>query len=118
NNTISYKIDESLAIITFIEFEYQKCLSIRYFIEKLYSFIASTGTSLQIIKIDENQEVIGNLIKNADFNAFATSWKLSLKEAEILKFNQKHSIANIIALKHFYILPEAQKHFLWLSYFR
>ena len=79
-----------------------------------------------------------------DFNAVATSWNLSLEEAEVLKFNQKCSIADTMALKRFYMRnlyckdmsiedwnnicnrkfvenfssPEAQKHFLRLSYFR
>ncbi|PKY12571.1 hypothetical protein RhiirB3_378570 [Rhizophagus irregularis] len=53
NNTISYKVDESPAVITFIEVEHQKRLSARYFIEKLCSLIASTGASLQLIKMDE-----------------------------------------------------------------
>src|SRR5256885_15445688 len=43
NNTISYKVDESSAVITFIEVKHQKRLFARYFIEKLYSLIASTG---------------------------------------------------------------------------
>src|SRR6266511_858246 len=60
NNTISYKVDESSAVITFIEVKHQKRLSARYFIEKLCSLIASTGTSLQLIKMDESQGVIGN----------------------------------------------------------
>src|SRR2546429_5688867 len=46
NNTISYKVDESLVVITFIEVKHQKCLSARYFIEKLCSLIASIDTSL------------------------------------------------------------------------
>ncbi|GBB96825.1 hypothetical protein RclHR1_28460001 [Rhizophagus clarus] len=105
NNTISYKVDESLAVITFIEVEHQKHLSARYFIEKLCSLIASTGAFLQLIKIDESQGVIGNrkrirnevrvealVIKETDYNAVATSWNLSLEEAE--------------------------RHFLRLSYFR
>ena len=54
NNTISYKVDESLAVITFIEVKHQKCLSARYFIEKLCSFITNTGTNLQLIKTDES----------------------------------------------------------------
>ena len=54
NNTISYKVDESPAVITFIEVEHQKRLSARYFIEKLCSLIASTGASLQLIKMDES----------------------------------------------------------------
>ena len=54
NNTISYKVDESPAVITFIEVEHQKRLSARYFIEKLCNLIASTCTSLQLIKMDES----------------------------------------------------------------
>ena len=46
NNGISYKVDESPAVITFIEVEHQKRLSARYFIEKLCSLIASTGAFL------------------------------------------------------------------------
>ncbi|RGB21867.1 hypothetical protein C1646_777093 [Rhizophagus diaphanus] len=74
NNTISYKIDESLAVITFIEVEHQKCLSVR--VEAL-------------------------VIKEMDFNVVATSQNLSLEEAEVLKFNQEHSIADTMALKRF-----------------
>src|SRR6266542_4692277 len=104
NNTISYKVDESLAIITFIEVKYQKCLFARYFIKKLCSLIVSTDASLQLIKMDKSQGVIGNhkrihnkikvealVIKNTDFNAVATFWNLSLEEAEVLKFDQEHS---------------------------
>ncbi|PKC51005.1 hypothetical protein RhiirA1_405761, partial [Rhizophagus irregularis] len=157
NNGISYKVDESPAVITFIEVEHQKRLSARYFIEKLCSLIASTGASLQLIKMDESRGVIGNrkricnevrvealVIKETDFNAVATSQNLSLEEAEVLKFDQERSIADTMTLKRFYMRnlyckdmsikdwnnicnrkfvenfssPEAQKHFLRLSYFR
>src|SRR5436190_12919481 len=37
SNTISYKIDKSPAVITFVKVEHQKCLFARYFIEKLCS---------------------------------------------------------------------------------
>ncbi len=156
NNTISYKVDESLAIITFIEVKHQKRLSARYFIEKLCNLIASTDASLQLIKMDKSRGVIGNrkkvrnkirvealVIKNTDFNAVATSQNLSPEEAEVLKFDQERSIADTMALKHFYMwnlyckdmsiedwnnicnrkfienfsLSEARKHFLQLSYF-
>ncbi|CAI2192342.1 4534_t:CDS:2, partial [Funneliformis geosporum] len=86
NNTISYKINESLAIITFIEVDLK----------------ASTGSFLQLIKMDESRGVIGNhkrvcneirdktlVIKNTDFNTVATSWNLNLKKTEILKFDQE-----------------------------
>ena len=107
--------------------------------------------------MDESRGVIGNrkkvrneirvetlVIKNTDFNAVATSQNLSPEEAEVLKFDQERSIADTMALKHFYIRnlyckdmsiedwnnicnrkfvenfssPEARKHFLRLSYFR
>ncbi|CAG8577082.1 13066_t:CDS:2, partial [Racocetra persica] len=112
NNTISYKIDESPAVIIFIEVEHQKRLSARYFIEKLCSLIASTSASFQLIKMDKSREVIGNrkriynevrvevlVIKEMDFNAVATSRNLSLEEAEVLKFDQECSIADTMALK-------------------
>ncbi|CAG8825093.1 28263_t:CDS:2 [Gigaspora margarita] len=116
SNAVSYKIDESPAIIIFIEVEHQKRLSARYFIEKLCSLIASTSASLQLIKMDENRGVIGNrkrvrneirvealVIKETEFNAVATSRNLDPEEAEILKFDQERSIADTIALKRFYM---------------
>ncbi|POG78371.1 hypothetical protein GLOIN_2v1538759 [Rhizophagus irregularis DAOM 181602=DAOM 197198] len=65
SNVVSYKIDKSPAVITFIEVEHQKRLSARYFIEKLCSLIASTSASLQLIKMDESRGVIGNRKKSA-----------------------------------------------------
>src|SRR3954466_5345306 len=157
SNTISYKIDESPAVITFIEVEHQKRLSARYFIEKLCSLVASTGTSLQLIKMDESRGVIGNrkkirneirvealIIKETDFDAVATSQNLDPEEAENLKFDQKRSIPDTMALKRFYMRniygkdmddkiwdnlcnkkfvkhfssPESRKHFLRLSHFQ
>ncbi|RGB37789.1 hypothetical protein C1646_756416 [Rhizophagus diaphanus] len=116
NNAIFYKIDESPAVITFIEVKHQKRPSARYFIEKLCSLIASTGASLQLIKMDESRGVIGNhkrirneirvealVIKETDYNAVATSQNLSPEEAEILKFDQERSIADTMALKRFYM---------------
>ena len=54
NNAISYKINESPAVITFIVVEHQKRLSARYFIKKLCSLIASTSATLQLIKMDKS----------------------------------------------------------------
>ncbi|CAI2190864.1 2167_t:CDS:2 [Funneliformis geosporum] len=58
--------------------------------------------SLQIMKVDESQKVIGNrkkvcneirvealVIKEADFNEIATSQNLDSEEAEVLKFDQE-----------------------------
>ena len=157
-NIISYKLNQSPAVILYLEFEHQKRLSVRNFIEISCSFIASTDASLQLIKMDESRGVIGNrkkvhnevrigalVIKEADFSAVATSQNLDPEEAEILKFDQERSIADTIALKHFYMWnlyggkdmsikdwdnlcnkkfverfspPESQKHFLRLSHFQ
>ncbi|CAI2197667.1 8166_t:CDS:2, partial [Funneliformis geosporum] len=116
SNAVSYKIDESPAVITFIEVEHQKRLSARYFIEKLCSLIASTGASLQLIKMDESRGVIGNhkkvrnevrvealVIKKTDFDAVAISRNLDPEEAENLKFDQERSIPDTMALKRFYM---------------
>ncbi|GES93705.1 hypothetical protein GLOIN_2v1762477 [Rhizophagus clarus] len=88
NNTISYRVDESLAIITFIEVEHQKRLSARYFIEKLFRNEVRVETLV---------------IKETDFNAVATSQNLNPEEAEVLKFDQECSIADTMALKYFYM---------------
>ncbi|RGB22106.1 hypothetical protein C1646_776638 [Rhizophagus diaphanus] len=89
NNAISYKIDKSPAVITFIEVEHQKCFSARYFIEKLCSLIA----------ICNEVKVEALVIKKMDFNTVATSRNLDPEEAENLKFNQKRSIPDTMALK-------------------
>jgi len=115
-NIISYKLDQSPAVISFLEVEHRKRLSARNFIKISCNLIASTGASLQLIKMDESRGVIGNrkkvrneirvetlVIKNTDFNAVATSQNLSPEEAEVLKFDQEFSIADIMALKCFYM---------------
>ena len=66
--------------------------------------------------MDESREVIKNhkrvrneirvevlVIKNTDFNAIVTSQNLSPKEVKVLKFNQKRSITDTMALKCFYM---------------
>ncbi|GES92074.1 hypothetical protein GLOIN_2v1776159 [Rhizophagus clarus] len=134
NNTISYKVDESLAVVTFIEVKQQKRLSARYFIEKLWNRK----------KVCNEVRVEALVIKETDFNAVATSRNLDSEETEVLKFDQKRSIADTMALKRFYMRnlyckdmsienwnnicnrkfienfssSEAWKHFLQLSYFQ
>ncbi|PKK63189.1 hypothetical protein RhiirC2_789265 [Rhizophagus irregularis] len=115
-NIISYKLDQSPAVILYLEVEHRKRLSVRNFIEISCNLIASTGASLQLIKMDDSQGVIGNrkkirnevrigalVIKEADFSAVATSRNLDPEEAEILKFDQERSIADTMALKYFYM---------------
>nr|CAG8676619.1 13836_t:CDS:1 [Entrophospora candida] len=115
-DSISYKLDQSPAVTSFIEVEHQKRLSTRNFIEISCSLIASTGASLKLIKMDENKEIIGNrkkvrneikaealVIKDTDFDAVATSRNLTLEEAEFLKLNSERSVADTMALKRFYM---------------
>ncbi|CAI2176198.1 10542_t:CDS:2 [Funneliformis geosporum] len=82
NNTISYKIDSSPPIITFIEVKQQKCLSVRYFIEKLCSLIVRNCK-----RVHNEIRVEALVIKNTDFNTVATFQNLSPEEAEVLKFD-------------------------------
>ncbi|CAJ0902392.1 14640_t:CDS:2, partial [Entrophospora sp. SA101] len=156
-DSISYKLDQSPAVTSFIEVEHQKHLSTRNFIEISCSLIASTGASLKLIKLEETQEVIdirktvrneikaeALVIKHTDFETIATARNLTLGEAESLKLNSERSVADTMALKHFYLWnlyggngmsiedwnklcdkdfvehfspPEPRKHFLRLSHF-
>ncbi|CAI2191270.1 178_t:CDS:2 [Funneliformis geosporum] len=85
-NIVSYKLDQLPAVIS-LKVKYQKCLSIRNFIEILCSFTAITTL----------------VIKKTDFDAIAIFWNLDPKEAENLKFDQECSIPDTMTLKHFYM---------------
>ncbi|CAI2187959.1 4886_t:CDS:2 [Funneliformis geosporum] len=76
--------------------EHQKRLSVRYFIKKLCNLIARNRK-----KICNKIRVEVLVIKEMDFNAVVTSQNLDSEEAEVLKFDQEHSIADTIALKRF-----------------
>src|SRR6185312_13956397 len=115
-DSISYKLDQSPAVTSFIEVEHQKRLSARNFIEISCSLIASTGASLKLIKMDESRGVIGirktvrneirtevSVIKNTDFETIANSRNLTLEEAEFLKLDSERSVADTMALKRFYM---------------
>ncbi|CAI2188953.1 13104_t:CDS:2, partial [Funneliformis geosporum] len=91
--------------------EHQKRLSARYFIEKLCSLIASTGASLQLIKMDESRGVIGN-------------HTMALKRFYMRNIYGKDidneiwdNLCNKKFVKHF-SPPEPRKHFLQLSHSR
>ncbi|CAI2194855.1 18066_t:CDS:2, partial [Funneliformis geosporum] len=57
-NIVSYKLDQSPAVILYLEVEHQKRFSARNFIEISCSLIASTGASLQLIKMDESRDTM------------------------------------------------------------
>ncbi|CAI2194300.1 5674_t:CDS:2, partial [Funneliformis geosporum] len=122
SNAVSYKIDESPAVITFIEVEHQKRLSARYFIEKLCSLIASTGASLQLIKMDESRGVIGNHKKVRNERSIPDT--MALKRFYMRNIYGKDmddkiwdNLCNKKFVKHF-SPPEPRKYFLRLSHFR
>ncbi|KAF0464963.1 helicase [Gigaspora margarita] len=113
---VSYKLDQSSAVTSFIEVEHRKRLSARNFIEISCSLIASTGASLKLIKMDESRGAIGirkkvrneirakvSVIKHTDFDAVATSRNLTHEEAEFLKLDSERSVADTMALKRFYM---------------
>ncbi|CAI2183577.1 14876_t:CDS:2, partial [Funneliformis geosporum] len=100
NNIISYKVDSSSAIITFIEVEHQKHLSARYFIEKLCSLIASTGFSLQLLKIDESRGVIGNRKKIRNEQGYDEETEKNLKKSVAEDLRKSYSA------KHWKVIQE------------
>ncbi|CAI2194502.1 20321_t:CDS:2, partial [Funneliformis geosporum] len=123
-NIISYKLDQSPAVISFLEVEHRKRLSARNFIEISCSLIASTGASLQLIKMDESRGVIGNRKKVRNEIRRSIADTMALKRFYMRNLYCKDmSIEdwNIICNRKFienFSSPEARKHFLRLSYFR
>ncbi|CAG8718658.1 895_t:CDS:2, partial [Gigaspora rosea] len=113
-----YIIDSSPAVETYIEFEYQKCLSAKYFPEILCSLIASTGATLELISAEDTEKVKRNVIshtikntekkiKGEDAESIANAPDITPDEAEIIKQNPIRSFTDNIAL---------QRHYLWKTY--
>ncbi|CAJ0830395.1 12886_t:CDS:2, partial [Entrophospora sp. SA101] len=113
-----YIIDSSPAVETYIEVEYQKRLSAKYFPEILCSLIASTGASLELISAEDTEKVnrnvvshtiknVGKKIEGADAESIASAPDISPDEAEILKQNLMRSFADNMSL---------QRHYLWRTY--
>ncbi|CAG8528766.1 4329_t:CDS:2, partial [Diversispora eburnea] len=101
-DSISYKLDQSPAITSFIEVEHQKRLSARNFIEISCSLIASTEARIcKKVRNEIKAEV--SVIKHTDFEAVATSRNLTPKEAKILKLDSECSVVDTMTLKHFYM---------------
>src|SRR6185295_11223824 len=59
-----YILDSSPAVETYIEVEYQRRLSAKYFPEILCSLIASTGATLELILADDTEKVNRNEISH------------------------------------------------------
>ncbi|CAI2198556.1 6020_t:CDS:2, partial [Funneliformis geosporum] len=66
-----YAFDASSAVETYIEAEYQRRLSAKYFPEILCSLVSSTGASLEIISAEDtiaNRKIVSNIIKTIEEN--------------------------------------------------
>ncbi|CAI2179391.1 198_t:CDS:2 [Funneliformis geosporum] len=114
-NIVSYKLDQSPAVISYLEVEHRKRFSARNFIEISCSLIASTGASLQLIKMDESQGVIGNC-KRIHTMALKRFYMQNLygKDMDIEDWN---NLCNKKFVERF-SPPEPRKYFLRLSHFR
>ncbi|CAG8614087.1 8921_t:CDS:2, partial [Diversispora eburnea] len=63
-----YIFDSSSAVEIFIEIEYQKCLSVKYFPKILCSLIASTGVILKLILTEDiEKKTVYNLVQSISF---------------------------------------------------
>ncbi|CAG8825047.1 46398_t:CDS:2, partial [Gigaspora margarita] len=115
-----YVLDSSPAVETYIEVEYQRRLSVKYFPKILCSLIASTGASLELITIEETSLAkvtrveVSNTIKKvakkievADAELIANSPDISSDNAEIIKQILTRSFTNNMIL---------QCHYLWKIY--
>src|SRR6266511_1762488 len=95
-----YILDSSLAVETYIEVEYQRQLSAKYFLEILCSLIASTGASLELITVEDTKlakasrtevshtiKKIEENIKSSDVKLIVNAPDINPNEAEMLKLN-------------------------------
>ncbi|CAG8619224.1 2809_t:CDS:2 [Paraglomus occultum] len=113
-----YTLDLSPAVETYIEVEYQRRLSAKYFPEILCSLIVSTGATLELISAKDTEKVnknkishtiknIEKKIKGEDAEAIFNAPDISPDEAETLKQNPIRSFTDNMTL---------QRHYLWKIY--
>ncbi|RHZ56118.1 hypothetical protein Glove_406g23 [Diversispora epigaea] len=116
--TDCYALNLSPVVETYIEVEYQRRLSAKYFPEILCSLIASTEATLELILIENAEKVnrkevsyiiknIEKKIKSADAELIVNAPDISPDEAEILKQNSIRSFTDNMTL---------QRHYLWKIY--
>ncbi|CAJ0873573.1 5298_t:CDS:1 [Entrophospora sp. SA101] len=113
-----YALNLSPAVETYIEVEYQRRLSAKYFPEILCSLIASTGVTFELILAEDTEKVnrneishtiknIEKKIKSSDAESIANAPDICPDEAEILKQNPIRSFTDNMTL---------QRHYLWKIY--
>ncbi|CAG8807319.1 13742_t:CDS:2, partial [Gigaspora rosea] len=101
---------------TYIEVEYQRRLSAKYFPEIFCSLIASTGASLELIAVEDTKlakasrtEVFytikntEKLIKGEDAELIVNAPDINPNEAEMLKLNPERSFTDNIILQRYYL---------------
>ncbi|CAJ0830229.1 8848_t:CDS:2 [Entrophospora sp. SA101] len=115
-----YTLDSSPTVETYIEVEYQRRLSAKYFPEILCSLIASTGASLDLVSVENSNLAkadrvnVSNDIKGtakkievAEAELIANSTDIDPSEAELLKQIPTRSFTDNMIL---------QRHYLWKIY--
>ncbi|RIB11429.1 hypothetical protein C2G38_2203417 [Gigaspora rosea] len=136
------------SVETYIEVEYQRRLSAKYFSEILCSLIASTEASLELITVEDTKlakasrtevshtiKKIEEKIKSSDAELIVNAPDINPNKAEMLKLNPERSFIDNITLQHYYLWrtyasgdigdfvkrynnPEPLQHFRRLAYFR
>ncbi|CAJ0847312.1 8711_t:CDS:2, partial [Entrophospora sp. SA101] len=111
-----YALDSSPAVETYIEVEYQRRLSAKYFPEILCSPIASTGASLDLFSVENSNlakadrvnvsndiKGVAKKIEVADPELIANSPDIGPNEAELLKQIPTHLFADKMILQRYYL---------------
>ncbi|CAG8594161.1 12097_t:CDS:10 [Cetraspora pellucida] len=104
-----YVLDASSAVETYIEAEYQRCLSAKYFLKILCSLVSSTKALLEIIFAKgtiTDREIVSNSIKavkknikSFDAELIANTPNIILDNAEVLKQIFIHSFTDNMILQ-------------------
>jgi len=104
-----YALDVSPAVKTYIEAEYQRRLSAKYFSEILCGLVFSTGASLEIISTEStiaDRKIVSNIIKAVEENIKGSDAELIVNasdiisdDAEVLKQIPTHSFTDNMILQ-------------------
>ncbi|GBC05454.1 hypothetical protein RclHR1_06230014 [Rhizophagus clarus] len=108
-----YALDVSPAVKIYIEAEYQKRLSVKYFPEIFCSLVFSTGALLEIISTEgtiADRKMVSNIIKAVEENIKGSDAELIINapdiipdDAEVLKQISTCSFTDNILLQQYYL---------------
>ncbi|RIA82847.1 hypothetical protein C1645_834709 [Glomus cerebriforme] len=112
-----YALNVSPAVKIYIEAEYQRCLTAKYFPEILCGLVFSMGTSLEIISTEgtiTDRKIVSNIIKVVEENIKGSDAELIVNtpditpdDAEVFKQIPIHLFTDNMIL---------QRHYLWKIY--